>query len=286
MTDIEAVKAVVVAYHNTADLRIALEGLEGRVEAFVVDNGTEPAVAALCEQLGAHYLDPGSNVGFAAAVNLGVRAASPDGSCDVLLLNPDARVSVATIEAMAAALHAQERVAAVSPRLFEEDGTEQQVEWPVPSPRNAWIDAAGVRRFVRPRERFLIGAVLLLRGAALRDVGPFDERFFLYAEESDWELRALRRGWSLLLCPTLSATHVGAGSSSDERRREALFHSSAELFARKWHGNRGWALMRAAAVSGAVLRAVAQGSARRAEHLDRARLYLHGPARVAGRRAG
>ncbi|NHC14381.1 glycosyltransferase [Motilibacter deserti] len=285
MADLGTVKAVVVAYRNTDDLRAALDGLERRVDVIVVDNGVEAEVAGLCEERGVAYLTPGRNVGFAAAVNLGIRAALATGPCDVLLLNPDARVSVAVVEALADALHAHERIAAVSPRLFGETGEEQQVAWPVPSPRNAWVDALGLRRLVRPSEVFLIGAVLLLNGAALRDVGDFDERFFLYAEESDWELRALRRGWRVRLCDTLSATHVGAGSSSDEQRREALFHSSAELFSRKWYGPTGWQGVRAASLVGSLLRLALQGRDRRAEHAARARLYLQGPARAAGRRA-
>ena len=45
------------------------------------------------------------------------------------------------------------------------------------------VKAFRLQRFFPARETFLIGAVLLLRAEALDDVGPFDERFFLYAEE-------------------------------------------------------------------------------------------------------
>src|SRR4051794_16349210 len=84
---------VIVAYHNTEDLRAALGGLGQGIEAVVVDNGVDAEVESLCRSVGARYVSPGSNVGFAAAVNLGLRAARADGPRDVLLLNPDARIS-------------------------------------------------------------------------------------------------------------------------------------------------------------------------------------------------
>ena len=94
----------------------------------------------------------------------------------------------------------------------------------------------------------------MLRAEALDDVGLFDERFFLYAEECDWQLRALRRGWRIKLVDGLQAAHSGGGSSDDEAVRDGYFHESAALFGLKWYGRRGWAIMRAASVFGTVLR--------------------------------
>jgi GT2 family glycosyltransferase len=96
--------------------------------------------------------------------------------------------------------------------------------------------------------------VLLLRSEAIDDVGLFDERFFLYAEECDWQLRAAKRGWLLTVADHQSAEHSGGGSSEINSSREAHFYRSATLFALKWYGRRGWASMRLAALVGNVLR--------------------------------
>ena len=128
----------------------------------------------------------------------------------MLLLNPDARVSADLPQALAAILATDPRVGAVAPRLQDANGEPQRVEWPIPSPREAWIDALKLRRVFPPRQVFLIGAVLLLRAEALADVGPFDERFFLYAEECDWQFRAVRRGWRLKLAENLRCGARGA----------------------------------------------------------------------------
>jgi GT2 family glycosyltransferase len=247
----QAPVVVIVAYRNTDDLATALASIGPGHRLVVVDNDGDPQVERIVDAYGGVYLAPGRNVGFAAAVNLAL--AKREGR-DVLLLNPDARGSVSLPEALAAVLHGDRRIAAVAPKLVHSDGSPQPVAWPIPSPREAWIDALKLRRFFAPRSTFLTGAALLLRSEALDDVGGFDERFFLYAEETDWQLRALQLGWTLEIAQDVVVEHEGGASSDVEPARNRSFNQSAELFARKWYGNAGWASMRAAFVVGTSAR--------------------------------
>lgn len=240
-----------VAYRNTSQLKGALASLEPRQPLVAVDNGVETDVRRLVEAYGGRYLTAGRNVGFAAGVNLALRACE---GRDVLLLNPDVQFEPGLPAALSRVLHDDPRTAAVAPQLMYPDGSPQRVAWPIPSPREAWIDALKLRRTFRPRREFLIGAVLLLRAEALADVGGFDERFFLYAEECDWQLRALQSGWRIRLADDLVAVHLGSGSSDDEGVRAQHFYRSGELFGRKWYGSRGWATMQAASLLGSTLR--------------------------------
>jgi GT2 family glycosyltransferase len=129
----------------------------------------------------------------------------------------------------------------------------------------------------------VIGSVLLVRAGALETVGGFDERFFLYAEETDWQRRAVAAGWSVRECEDVVALHAGAGTGGDPRRREIYFHASHERYVRKHYGAAGWWAYRAAAVSGAAARAVCGGSGARAAARLRLGLYLRGPVRVQDR---
>lgn len=242
---------LIVAYRNTAQLAGALTSLGPGHALVVVDNGADPQVQQIVDDYGGRYLAPGRNVGFAAGVNIGLTECNGH---DVLLLNPDVRVSPEMPRALTAVLHEDPRIAAVAPRLRYPNGMPQQVVWPVPSPREAWIDALKLRRAFPPRRVFLIGAVLLLRAEALIDVGRFDERFFLYAEECDWQLRALRRGWQLKLAEDAVAVHAGSGSSEVEDVRKRHSRESAQFFVQKWYGPRGRASMRAASLLGTTLR--------------------------------
>jgi GT2 family glycosyltransferase len=274
------VHVVIVAYGPPDDLDRCLAALDGTLDVTIVDNSSSAAVAAVADRRVADYVDAGRNLGFAAAVNLALDRLGDEEPRDVLLLNPDATLQPAQIARLHEHLHGRPRLAAVSPRLAGTDGAEHRVEWPFPSPGRAWLEAFGLGK-LPARSSFVIGAALLLRWEALQEVGRFDDRFFLYAEETDWQRRARARGWRSEVCRDVIASHVGAGASSDAPRRELLFHSAHELYLRKWHGRLGWLAYRSAVVVGAALRAALLRSERRREAARRAVLYLRGPVRAA-----
>jgi GT2 family glycosyltransferase len=270
---------LVVAYKSDDHLAACLAGLGTDVDVLVIDNDAAESTRAIAAEHGAHYVAAPSNLGFAAAVNLGLDKAW-DGVRDVLLLNPDARVTARDVTVLQEALHAPgTRHAAVGPLLVGGDGRAQRPDWPVPSPGQVWADAFGLSRLWRGR-RFVVGAVLLLNGAALAEVGRFDERYFLYAEESDWQVRAQRAGWSVRVVEEVVATHEGAASSSDARRRDELFYASAETFARRWYGSVGWTVIRLGALLAAARRSLVGSPAARARNRYVVQLYLRGPGRA------
>ena len=96
----------------------------------VVDNSSEPAVAAVAGGHGCTYVDPGRNLGFAGGVNLG--CARREGR-DVLLLNPDAAVTPAAVRALHAALTADPG-SPPSPRRSRDPAAVHPTGWPGPSP--------------------------------------------------------------------------------------------------------------------------------------------------------
>jgi GT2 family glycosyltransferase len=279
------VHAVVVAFHAPEALDRCLCALRGSVEVTVVDNSSSREIERVSVRHGVHYLDPQQNLGFAGGVNVALRRILEAEPRDVLLVNPDAEIRQDAIDKLTARLHGDTgaRRASVAPRLVSADGLEQRVLWPYPSPFRAWLEAIGLGRFPG-RARFAVGAVLLLRWEALKEVGLFDERFFLYAEEADWQRRAFDSGWTTELCGDAVAVHAGAGTSADATRREVLFHAGQETYIRKWFGTAGWWSYRAAVVLGAMARALMLPAERRREAGRRALLYVRGPQRLAGLR--
>ncbi|WP_415296808.1 glycosyltransferase [Cellulosimicrobium sp. SJTW-1] len=274
-------EVVVVAYGSPAMVRDALAPLAGKYPITVVDNSSLPEIREITELAGGRYLDPGRNGGFAAGVNHALAHRQAPGA-DILLLNPDAVVTPEDVETLHRALHASPRVASVGPQQVDDEGTPARVVWPFPSPAATWIEAVGLARLRRtPVDRsFVIGSVLLLDAAAVDELGGLDERFFLYAEETDWAYRAVRAGWRHAVVPEARATHLGGATSSDPTRRETHFHASQERYLRKHHGRAGWAVARVGAVLGAAVRSVALTGEGRASARRRLRLYLTGPVRA------
>jgi GT2 family glycosyltransferase len=270
---------VIVAYRADEHLLDCLAALGSDFRVIVVDNSPTNVSESIARQAGAGYRASERNVGFASAVNLGL-AEAWDGHRDVLLLNPDARATRTDVLALVSDLHRVPRRAAVGPLLVDDLGRSQLADWPLPTPSQIWLDALGLGRLWRGR-RFVVGAVLLLSGEALADIGGLDERYFLYAEEADWQLRAQRAGWTVAVTPTVTVAHVGGASSGDPDVRDALFHASQEAFARKWYGNAGWTLARLGSIVAAIRRSVTGSAADRATGRRTLRLYRRGPAQSA-----
>ena len=111
----------------------------------------------------------------------------------------------------------------------------------------------------------------------------FDERFFLYSEETDWEKRAHGLGWHPVVCSNIVATHVGGATSEDPSRRERLLYSAQEIYIASGTA-RAAGCYRLAVVAGAAVRAVVLPRPRRAGAARRLLIYLRGPCRVAAAR--
>jgi GT2 family glycosyltransferase len=270
-----------VAYGAPELVRRALAPLIGKYPLTVVDNSGLGEIAEITRLAGGVYHDPGRNGGFAAGVNYALSHRQfPD--ADVLLLNPDAVVGPEDIELLHRELHRQYKIASVGPVQTDEAGTPARVGWPFPSPVGTWVEAIGLGR-LRRAEDFVIGSVLLLNSSALAEVGGFDERFFLYAEETDWARRAARLGWRHLVVQEAQAIHLGGATSPDPVRRETHFHASQERYHRKHFGGLGWLVTRAGVALGAAVRSVAASKVQRAVARRRLLLYLRGPAAVEGR---
>lgn len=202
---------------------LAAADLQG-AEVWVVDNGSrDGSVEALRARLPAERLVllP-ENRGYAGGNNAGMRAALDAGAAFVLLLNNDTTVAPDFLLPLRWALDAAPRAAGVCSAVHRADLPEMiQIAWSEVcfGERDA-VKLRGVNALTgtdystRREVEVAIGCCLLLRAAALREVGLFDEAYFAYHEDVDWCLRARRRGWTLLYEPWSRVFHAGSGSTA------------------------------------------------------------------------
>lgn len=283
------IQVVIVSYGPPGDLNAALEALRGSYPVVVVDNSSREDTRAAVEAAGARYVDPGANVGFAAAVNIALRSVDLEHT-DVLLLNPDAQIGPADVERLHVALHEERSVACAAPSHRAPGSSEvRDPFWPWDTPAGAWAEALGLHR-LRNRGHYLSGAVLMVAGSALAHLGGLDERFFLYCEDEDWQRRASQGGWSLSYCPDATAVHRSGGTETNIDRLALRLHCAMERYVRKWYGTGGWAAYRSAILLGQLGRWVVFSASRRRPATRRSaarllRIYLEGPERAALKRA-
>ena len=265
-----------------------------------VDNASSDGSAELAAALAptATLLVNSSNRGFASAVNQGVRA----GSAPILLLaNPDVSEIRGDISEVLRIFCNDSSVAAVAVRMVDHRGRLQRTCHTLPtvgsmlaesvslSERLPWLRFAKQYRMLdwdmtSPREvEDACGGFLFLRRSALGEVGPFDEGFFLYSEETDWLARATSRGWRVVFTPTVEVVHHGGGSSNSataELLNQHLMHSGYR-FLRKHRGRMAEILARALFICLDAIRwlwhARRWGNSRCGERrsLARARLSVH-----------
>jgi len=254
---------------------------------WVVDNGSTDGTAEMvrARHPWVELHAQGTNLGYVRANNLGL-AALLDKAEALWLLNPDTVVPEGAVRTLLAFLESHPRAGLLGPKLLNADGSLQECAFRFPGltqvlfslgkmPDRLYYSALNGRyapALFEQAEGFEIdhplGAAMLARGDAVRDVGLLDDGFFMYCEEIDWAWRMRKAGWQTWLVPAAEVTHIGGASSEQARPATTayLWESRARLYGK----HRGW--LTRALVRGLVLRTFSVRDAQ-AESTDWAAAY-------------
>ncbi len=246
----------IVNWNTRDDLEKAIASTMGdvgvlAVEVVVVDNGSTDGSADMVRERfpSVTLIEAGQNLGFARGYNLAAEHAS---GRHLLMLNPDTEVRAGALAALVGYLDAHPETGAVGPRLVNPDGSLQHSCRRFPRPAAAIFRNTPLGRLF-PGNRFtrdylmadwdhhtarevdwLSGAAICIRREAWEQVGGFDERFFMYAEDIDWCLRAHQAGWQICYLPeAVIMHHIGRGSDQRPLAMVIQFHRSMVRFYRK-----------------------------------------------------
>lgn len=220
-------------------------------QLFVVDNASSDSSASMVRERfpQVQLVELPTNVGFAAANNIALRAAE---GRYVLLLNPDTVVCPGALRVLVEFADTHPQAGAVGPLLLNPDGGIQLSCSRRPTLfREAWrlfhlervYPLAGYPKQIwqagQPcRVDVVSGACLLLRRAALQQVGGFDEDYFVYTEETDLCCCLKPHGWEIYWVPEARVIHYG-GQSTQQVHREMFLqlYKSKVRFFRKQYGD-------------------------------------------------
>lgn len=184
------------------------------------------------------------NIGFARANNQAIRATESE---FVLLLNSDAELLPGALRHLRDCLRDHPDAAAVGGILLNSDGSFQASYAHFPSLLSELLLLTRLSRKVygpyfpsvgpeasrvEMRADWVGGACMLVRRAALAEVGVMDERYFMYSEEMDWCYTMRKAGWEVYFCPEARAVHHGGQSSKQvsERKLARIYRSKLRFF--------------------------------------------------------
>ncbi|MDN5795495.1 MAG: glycosyltransferase family 2 protein [Intrasporangium sp.] len=248
--------AVVVVLYNSASLIPGLvrslgEGMAGLAwHLIAVDNASTDGGPALLRELSpeATVVETGRNAGYAAGINVGVASAPPHAA--VLILNPDVRLTPGCVAELLRAVR-EPGIGIAVPRLVDAEGELILSMRREPTLRRAFADAVlGASRVGRyptlgevvtsPHEYevetvtdWAEGSTQLVSADCWAACGPWDESFFLYSEETDFDLRARDAGFSTRYVPTARAVHLEGGSGASPGLRAMMAVNRVRLFRRR-----------------------------------------------------
>lgn len=217
----------------------------------IIDNSPTDDLSDAVSDFKIDYIHNPSNPGYGAAHNIAMRNSLERGFQYHLVLNADVYFEKDTLEIISSYMTNNPSVGQIMPRILNTDGSIQRVCKLLPSPFDLLL-----RRFVpaflylRRRRQFelwdsgydkimfvpyLSGCFMFFRCSVLKDVGVFDERFFMYPEDIDLTRRVAMRHDTLFF-PLATATHEHGAASQKSLRMFFIHAYNIVKYFNKW----GW----------------------------------------------
>lgn len=256
--DQKMIDIIIVNYDSTDFLLKSLSSIRNAksrvIQRIIIcengDDDLENQMAILFPEV--RYIKNKNNLGFAAAVNIGIRQSDAP---YIMLLNPDTTVCEGLFDSAVAYMDKNRRVGVLGPKVFDANGTIQGSARSFPNPMTGLFGRTSLLTRVFPNNRlsrknllthsenvrlvapvdWVSGACMVVRRKAVETVGLLDERFFMYWEDADWCRRMKTHGWQVVYHTGAAVIHA-AGKSSGKRPLRSLltFHWSAYLYFAKY----------------------------------------------------
>lgn len=227
---LDRVTAIVVTYNSSHCLEVLATSLTPLPHIIIVDNASDDDTLERAGHLlpQARLIANTANLGFGAANNRGVVESSTE---FVLLINPDCSFNAEAVAGLVACADRFPDASAIGPQLLDRNGRpEATYRWFTSQWKSRGPGAAGPLCV-----GFISGACILVRTAAMRSIGGFDESFFLYYEDDDLCIRLHQQCGALIVDPSQHISHYSRRSVAGPRRMYAEYLRGFHHIQSKFH---------------------------------------------------
>lgn len=254
MSNIALLLSASIVTHNTPErlIKDVVTSLrdDGVEKIYLIDNSTEPQHSQLSEEYALTYRHV-VNRGYGASHNVAIRDAMEAGYDYHLVVNPDVRWGKGVLPVLMDYFANHEECGQLMPLTRYPDGRLQHTCRMLPTPWDLFCRRFVPSKFTRSRMQryllppkayekpinspYLLGSFMLFRMKALREVGIFDERFFMYPEDIDIT-RRIHAGWTTMMLPAVQIIHDHAAASRHNFRMLYIHLTNMARYFNKW----GW----------------------------------------------
>lgn len=242
--------AIIIAYNGERYLPDCVTTLAQDLagishEIIVVDNGsTDNGVDLISTLPAVSVIRNGSNLGFAKAVNIGIRAARGN---YLYILNQDLRFRTGGTKQLLERLKAEPAPGMIGPKFVDLDGKTQHSARALPGYRHVLYDALLLSRLFPKHREFSswrmgwfdnesemhidqpLGSAMLIPRVVIDRVGTFDEQFPIFFNDVDFCRRLNDAGYKALYCPSAVVEHHH-GASTRLRPIAMLIESHRSMY--------------------------------------------------------
>lgn len=236
-------------FRETESLINSLRQSNSVEKIYIIDNSPTPSEDF--KRAGLTYIFTGKNIGYGAAHNIALRKTMEAGLPYHLVINPDITMNGGILEEMIDYLEKHKEIGHLMPKVTYPTGATQYLCKLIPSPLDLIFRRFLPKRWTRKRMArfemrhsgydkimdvpYLSGCFMLLRIEALKKVGLFDERFFLYPEDIDLT-RRIGQYYRTVFYPKVSVVHHHAQDSYKSFRMMLIHIGNLIRYFNKW----GW----------------------------------------------
>ena len=190
-----------------------------KIKIYIIDNDSRDLSATDIKKFTkTTFIQNNVNSGYTGGNNLGIKQALKDGCDYVFILNPDTTVEKNTISELVKTLESN-NAAIAGPKIYFSDSKKIWFAGGVIDLANVigghlGVDEVDSGQYDQVTEvDYITGAAILIKREVLNKVGLFDERYFLYYEDSDLCYRSKKAGYKIIYVPTAIVYHKNAQST-------------------------------------------------------------------------